>query len=181
MTDKSNEGIVITHIFDAPRELVWKAWTDPEMAKKWWGPKDFYAPDIRIDLRVGGKYIFAMHGPKGSEWDRDMYSAGVYKEIVPPDPSTPLRAGKLVVTDFFSDEEGNMKDPTEYEQDANFPKESTVTVLFEDIGDGKTKLSIIYEKPESEEQFQAMLKSGMKEGWGQSLEKLAEAIKSEGD
>lgn len=168
MTGNHEKGIIISHIFDAPRELVWKAWTNPEMATKWWGPKDFYAPSIKIDLRVGGKYIFCMHGPKGSEWDRDMHSSGVYKEIVPNE--------KLVVTDYFSDEEGNMRDPTEFEQDANFPRESTVTVLFEDIGDDKTKLSIIYEKPESEEQFQAMLKSGMKEGWGQSLDKLAQIL-----
>lgn len=60
----------------------------------------------------------------------------------------------------------------------HFPKEMTVTILFEEIEESKTKLSIIYDKPESEEQFQTMLKSGMKEGWGQSLEKLAQVIKS---
>ncbi len=77
MSDK--KGIVIERIFDAPRELVWRAWTDEEMTKKWWGPKDFTAPSIKIDLKVGGKYVFCMRGPKGSEWDKDMYSAGVYK------------------------------------------------------------------------------------------------------
>lgn len=169
----NTDGITIERIFNAPREMVWKAWTDPEMVKKWWGPKDFTAPSIKIDLKVGGKYIFAMHGPEGSEWDRDMYSAGIYKEIVPNE--------KLVVTDYFSDEEGNIIEPSAEGQDPNFPKESTVTVLFEEIEKGKTKLSIIYPQPESKEQLEAMLKSGMKEGWNSSLDKLAETLTKGGD
>lgn len=132
------------------------------------GPEAFTAPSIKVDLRVGGKYIFAMKGPEGSQWDRVMYSAGVYKEIVPNE--------KLVVTDYFSDEDGNMISPYKEGQDANFPKEMTVTVLFEEAGDGKTKLSMIYPRPETEEQYQAMLKSGMKEGWMSSLEKMAKTL-----
>ncbi len=176
MANQNKNGLEITRIFDAPVEMVWKFWTEEEMAKKWWGPKDFTAPSIKIDLRVGGKYIFAMHGPKGSKWDKDMYSAGIYKEIVPP--STSSGQAKLVVTDYFSDENGNMTTPIDSGlEDPNFPKEHTVTVLFEEIESGKTKLSIIYPKPETEKQFQAMLKSGMKEGWNSSLDKLAEALK----
>jgi len=163
-----DKGITIERVFNAPKELVYKAWTDEELAKKWWGPEGFTAPSIKMDLRVGGKYVFAIHGPEGSEWDKDMYSAGVYKEIVPNE--------KLVVTDYFSDEQGNVMEPAEQGQDPNFPKEMTVTVLFEDIEEGKSKLSIIYDRPESEEQFQAMLKSGMKEGWNSSLNKMEKAL-----
>lgn len=162
-------GVTIERVFNAPVEMVWKAWTDEELAMKWWGPEGFTAPSIRMDLRVGGKYVFAMHGPEGSEWDKDMYSAGVYKEIVPNK--------KLVVTDYFSDEAGNIMAPSEQGQDPNFPKEMTVTILFEQIEDNKTKLSIIYQRPETEEQYQAMLKSGMKEGWNSSLNKMEEALK----
>ena len=168
-TESRISEIVITREFDAPRERVWKAWTEPELVKQWWGPEQFTAPSIKIDLRVGGKYIFAMHGPAGSEWDKDMYSAGVYKEIVPNE--------KLVVTDYFSDENGNKLPPAQYGQDAAFPSEMKVTVLFEEIGKGKTRLSIVYPKPETEAQFQAMLKSGMQEGWNSSLNKLAEALR----
>lgn len=163
-----DKGITIERVFNAPKELVYKAWTNEELAKMWWGPEGFTAPSIKMDLRVGGKYVFAMHGPEGSEWDKDMYSAGVYKEIVPNE--------KLVVTDYFSDEQGNVMEPAEQGQDPNFPKEMTVTVLFEDIEEGKSKLSIIYDRPESEEQFQAMLKSGMKEGWNSSLNKMEKAL-----
>jgi len=164
------KGITIERVFDAPREMVWRAWTDPEMAKKWWGPEGFTAPSIKIDLRIGGKYIFAMHGPAGSQWDRDMYSAGEYIEIVPHE--------KLVVTDYFSDENGNMIEPLKEGQDPSFPKVVTVTVLFEEVESGKTKLSILYPKPATEEEFQAMLKSGMNEGWNSSLNKLEASLKS---
>jgi uncharacterized protein YndB with AHSA1/START domain len=162
------DSIVIERIFDAPKEKVWEAWTNPEIIKKWWGPEGFSAPSIKIDLRVGGKYVFAMHGPKDSEWDRDMYSAGVYKEIIPME--------KIVASDYFSDENGNKIKPSDEGQDANFPTEMNSTVLFEDLGNGKTKLSIIYPKPENEAQFQAMLKSGMKEGWQSSLNKLEASL-----
>jgi uncharacterized protein YndB with AHSA1/START domain len=164
------KAVVIERIFNAPRELVWKAWTDEEMAKKWWGPEGFTAPSIKMDLRVGGKYIFAMQGEPGSQWEDVSYSAGVYKEIVPHE--------KLVITDYFSDENGNLMDPEKFGQDPNFPKEAEVTVLFEEIEGGKTKLSIKYPKPETEAQMEAILKSRMEDGWQSSLNKLEASLKS---
>lgn len=168
MEDAQN-GLTITRIFDAPREFVWKAWTDPELITKWWGPEGFTSPSAKVDLQVGGKAIFAMRGPVGSEWDRVMYSSGVYKEIIPYE--------KIVTTDYFSDAEGNMIEPSAEGQDPNFPKEMTITILFEEVENGKTKLSVIYPKPETKEQMESMLKSGMEEGWSSSLNKLAIAIK----
>lgn len=162
------EPIIITREFNASKESVYKAWTVPELAKKWWGPEDFTAPSIKIDLKVGGMYIFAMQGPKGSEWDKVMYSAGVYKEIVPNE--------KLVVTDYFSDEDGNKMSPADYGMGSNFPDENIVTVLFEETSPGKTKLSIIYPEPEDQAQMDAILKNGMKEGWNSSLNKLAKSL-----
>lgn len=162
------KDIVIEKVIDAPRKAVWHAWTEPELVKKWWGPEEFTAPSIKINLKVGGRYIFSMHGPKGSEWDKDMYSAGTFKEIVPNE--------KLVVTDFFSDENGQIMEPSDYGMSPDFPKELTVTVLFEEIEQGKTKLSIIYPKPETREQMKAMLKSGIKGGWNSSLNKLKNVL-----
>ncbi len=158
----------ITRVFDAPREMVWKAVTEPEMVKKWWGPKDFTAPSIKIDLRVGGKYIFAMQGPAGSQWDKVMYSAGIYKEIVPME--------KLVSTDYFSNENGDLIPPESYGMPAGFPEENTVVFTFEDEGEGKTKLTIRY-AVESEAVLEAMNKNGMREGWESSLDKLADSLK----
>lgn len=163
-----NDGITIERVFDAPRDLVWKAWTDPEMIKKWWGPEGFTAPSIKIDLRVGGKYTYAMKGPEGSEWDRVMYSSGIIKELVPQE--------KIVSTDYFSDQEGNMIKPSDEGQSEDFPTEMTVTITFKDEGVGKTKLTIFYPKAENEKQYEAMLKSGMQEGWNSSLDKLAKSL-----
>ena len=111
-----------------------------------------------------------MHGPKGSQFDRDFYSAGVYKEIVPHE--------KLVVTDYFSDENGNKTNPTEHGLSADMPAEMTVTVRFQALGKGRTKLSIEYPPPESAAQLEAMIKSGMQEGWNSSLNKLAQSLTS---
>ncbi len=166
----NENGIVIERVFNAPREMVWKAWTDEEMAKQWWGPEGFTAPYAKIDFRVGGKYTLAMHGPKGSQWDHDMYSSGVYKEIVPIE--------KIVTTDYFSDKDGNKIKPSDEGQDENFPTEMTVTITFEEVDNGKTKLTIFYPKAENEAQFEAMLKSGMKEGWNSSLDKMERALEN---
>jgi uncharacterized protein YndB with AHSA1/START domain len=164
MTEQSNEGIIIERVFAAPVAAVWKAWTDPEIVKKWWGPEGFSAPSIKIDLRVGGKYIYGMQGPQGSQWDKVMYSSGVYKEIVPHK--------KIVTSDYFSDEHGNKANPVDFGQDPNSPMEMEAVITFEEVEEGKTKLTVTYPRPENEAQFAAMLKSGMKEGWQSSLNKF---------
>ena len=65
------ERMVITRVFDAPRELVWKAWTDPKYVMQWWGPKGFTAPVCKIDFRVGGKFLCCMRAPDGQEgWNQ---------------------------------------------------------------------------------------------------------------
>jgi uncharacterized protein YndB with AHSA1/START domain len=76
-------GRVITQerIFDAPRELVWMAWTDPRHADKWWGPRGFRNETRSMDFRVGGKWRYVMHGPDGREWDNWQ----LFEEIVKPE------------------------------------------------------------------------------------------------
>lgn len=169
MEDKN--GIKIVRVFDAPRELVWKYWTEPEYIKKWWGPEGFYAPNIKVDLRVGGKYVYTMHGPKGTKFDKDMYSAGEYIEIVPME--------KTVATDYFSDENGNMIEPVDAGMDANMPKIMMVATVFEDEPDRKTKLIIMYPRPETDAEWEAIQKNGMVDGWNSSLNKLEAVLKQE--
>ncbi|MBI3888077.1 SRPBCC domain-containing protein [Candidatus Microgenomates bacterium] len=159
--------IIISRTFAAPREIVWQAWTDPETVKKWWGPKDFWSPSIKIDFKVGGKYLYCMHGPKDSPFDKDLYSAGEYKEIIPLE--------KIVAADYFSDEFGNKTSPTEVGLPPNMPLDMFVTTTFDDIGGTKTKLSIIY-NPGSPEIRQAMIDSKIEEGWSSSLDKLASIL-----
>ncbi|HEX6281704.1 MAG TPA: SRPBCC domain-containing protein [Nitrososphaera sp.] len=88
--------LIITHVFDAPRELVWKGWTDPERVKRWWGPKGFTAPFCKTDLQVGGVFHYCMRSPEG----KDYWNTGAYPEIVEPE--------RMVCTDSFADEEGNV-------------------------------------------------------------------------
>ena len=93
------ERMVITRVFDAPRELVWKAWTDPKYVMQWWGPKGFTAPVCKIDFRVGGKFLCCMRTPDGQEF----WNAGEYHEIVPYE--------KIVSSMYFADAKGNKIEP----------------------------------------------------------------------
>jgi uncharacterized protein YndB with AHSA1/START domain len=159
LSSLTGNELKIERIFDAPRELVWKAWTEPERIMRWWGPKDFTSPSCKIDFRVGGTYLFCMRWPHGS----DLWSTGVYLEIV--------QLEKIVYTDSFADEKGNVVPATYYGFSGDFPMENQVTLIFEDI-DGKTKLTLIHEGlPAGEHRNNASI------GWNQSLDKLAESIK----
>ncbi len=154
----NTKDIVITRIFNAPRERVWQAWTDPAEIKKWWGPKDFTCPDGTIDLRVGGKYNYCMRGPAGSDFDKDMWSGGEYKEVIPME--------KIVATDYFTDKDGNWVSPKDYGMPGEWPEKMEVTVTFEDAGEGKTKLTIVHKGHPSEMADMA------EQGWSQSLDKF---------
>jgi uncharacterized protein YndB with AHSA1/START domain len=156
MTQSSNTGaptkegvLVIERVFNAPRELVWKAWTDPEQVKKWWGPKGFTTPVAEIDFRVGGK---SLNG-------REIWSTGVYKEIVPPE--------RFVTTDCFSDKDGNVVHGSVYGMPEDMPMEMMLTVSFEDLGGGKTKMTLVHEGLPAGEML-----GGANQGWNESFDKL---------
>ncbi len=150
-------ALVIERVFDAPVELVWKAWTDPKQMMKWWGPEGFTAPVCEVDFRVGGKVLAAMQSPDFND-GKPIWSTGTYKEIVPME--------RIVSTDSFSDEHGNLVPPSDYGMEGDAPLEMLLTVIFEDLG-GKTKLTLRHEGlPASESE-------GANVGWNQSLDKLA--------
>jgi len=155
----ASKTVHITRIFDAPRQRVWDAWTKPEELKKWWGPKDFTCPDGTSDLRVGGTYNYCMRGPAGSDFDKDMWSGGTYKEIIPLE--------KIVASDYFTDAEGNKINPKEYGMPGDWPEEMLVTVTFEDAGEGKTKLTLVHEGHPAEMADMA------EAGWNESLDKFS--------
>lgn len=161
-------ALVIERVFNAPRQMVWDAWTKPEIMKQWWGPAGWSSPDFEMDFREGGKYLASMEGPMPDGKVVKVWSGGVYKQIVPLE--------KIVVSDYFSNEAGDKIRPDKAGMDPNFPEEMEVTFLFEDAGEGKTKFTLIYPKPESEEAVKAMMASGMKEGWNSSLDKLASEL-----
>src|SRR5260370_18353649 len=100
-TVNEKERMVITRVFDAPRALVWKAWTDPQYVMQWWGPKGFTAPFCKIDFRVGGKFLCCMKSPDGQEG----WNGGEYHENVPHQ--------KIVYSLYIADSNGNKVRPSE--------------------------------------------------------------------
>lgn len=158
ITERTKD-LIITRTFDAPVELVWEAWTTPKAYKKWWGPKGFTCPYCELDLQVGGKFLGCMRSAEGKEF----WSTGTYKKIEP--------MKKLVCTDSFADEKGNVVSASHYGME-EFPMELLMTVKFEEIN-SKTKMTLRHEGfPEGETLEQA------RDGWNQSFDKMAEYLKN---
>jgi uncharacterized protein YndB with AHSA1/START domain len=157
-TKQAEQNLAITRVINAPRELVFKAWTDPEMFKKWWGPHGFTTPVCEIDFRPGGKILFCMRSPDG----KDYWNGGVYRKIVEP--------SLIVTSDYFADEKGNKVSPAVYGMVGEFPDELEITIRFDKV-DGKTRLTMEQSIPLSIAQ-----RIGAPRGWNQSFDKLAEYL-----
>jgi uncharacterized protein YndB with AHSA1/START domain len=156
------DDLVITRILDAPLDMVWKAWTDPQQVMHWWGPKYYTSHTCKIDLHEGGKYIFSMRAPK-DQGGQEQYSAGVYSKIVSME--------RLEFTQCISDKDGNKIDPTQIGLPPDFPKEMHMMVLFKAKG-SMTELTIRVENAPVGQMYVYALA-----GWHQSIDKLAEILK----
>lgn len=154
--------LVIIRVFDAPIELVWKAWTDPQQVMRWWGPKGFTSPSCKIDFREGGQFIFCMRAPKDFQGGQDFYTAGVYKKIVP--------MNLIEFSQGLADKDGNRVDPTTMGMPPDFPKEIPSALAFKRVGN-KTELTAT-EYGWTEGQMRDMSESGLNE----CLDKLAEVL-----
>jgi len=154
--------IVITRVFNAPREKVWKAFTEPAHVKNWWGPKGVTTPVWKADLRVGGNVLSAMKPSEGQL----VWGKGTYLELVKPN--------RLVVTDSFADEKGNTVQASHYGMDADFPLELLITITFEEH-DGKTTMTLTHG---SEGHISDFNREGMRDGWNESFDKLDEYLKT---
>jgi uncharacterized protein YndB with AHSA1/START domain len=148
-TNAADRELVIERIFDAPRELVWKAWTESEHLMRWWMPRVFTMSFCEVDLRPGGVLHFCHRWPSGE----DTWVQGVYSEVLKPD--------RIVFTLGFSDEAGN---PVER---PGFAKETLVTVTLAEH-DGKTKVVV--------RQAGLIVEQGERQGWSESLDRLAELL-----
>lgn len=150
LTTPSDREIVIARVFDAPRELVWRAYIDPEMLGQWWGRGNKLVIE-RLEVERGGHWRFVEHGPDGVHGFE-----GRFREVMPPE--------RLVQT---------------FEWDGMPGYVVLNSATFEDLGDGRTKVittSLFY----TSEERDGMLNSGMEQGLSQSyaaLDKLLESIK----
>ncbi len=146
VTTPTDREIVMTRVFDAPRRLVFDAFSKPELLKRWFGPRGWSLVVCEVDLRVGGGFRFVLRGPDGSE----MGMRGVYREIVPPERS--------VHVETFDD----------------YPGESIVTAVLTEQ-DGRTTFTATVLYP-SKEVRDIVIKSGMEHGAAESYDKLAEML-----
>ncbi len=158
-TANETERMVVTRIFDAPRALVWKAFTDPQYVMQWWGPKGFTAPVCKMDFRVGGKFLYCMRAPDGQEF----WNAGEYREIVLHE--------KIVSSMYFADSQGNKVEAAHYGMDHTAIDDAYDVITFEDFGNGQTKLTFT-----GNETMEQAINSGQVEGWNQILDKAAAVV-----
>ena len=145
-TMPSNRDLVITRVFDAPRDLVFRAWTEPDRAARWWGPQGFTTLSCEMDVRPCGAYRRCMRSPEGAVY----CTRGVYRQIMPLE--------RLVFTYAWEDAEGRPG------------HETLVTVTFAEHG-GKTKLTLhqaMFDTVESRDAHQG--------GWTSCFERFAEYL-----
>lgn len=153
--------LVMNRLFLAPRDLVWKSWTEPEQIKVWSAPNNFSTPVYRIDLRVGGHYHNCMRSDDGTI---EVWNTGTYLEIIPQE--------KIVMTDSFADSDGHVVRASFYGMGDEFPLESKVTLLFESAGEN-TQFTLVYEDVST---IPAEHLQGMTKGWNEMLDKLADYL-----
>jgi uncharacterized protein YndB with AHSA1/START domain len=151
VTLPSDREILMTRVFDAPRDLVFDAFTKPELLKRWFGPRGWTLDVCEVDHRVGGGFRFVLRGPNGAL----MGMRGVYREIVRPERSVHMES--------FDD----------------YPGESQVTGVFQEH-DGKTTLTVTVLYP-SKEARDIVLKSGMEHGAAETYDRLAEMLAERGN
>ena len=141
--------LTITRLFDAPRALVWQAWTDPKHAMNWWGPRDYPAREVAMDVRVGGRW---RHCLRSTATGADLWHGGVFREVVPPE--------RLVFT-FAWDEEGERG------------IENVVTITF--TAQGRKTLMNFRQTPfQSAEE-----RDGHQGGWGSAFDRLDDLFASQ--
>lgn len=154
----SSPVVHIERTFHAPVERVWQAWSNVELIKQWWGPKEYSAPEAKIDFRVGGKYLFAMKGPD----QKVVWSGGVCKEIIPNK--------KIVWTDHFADKDGNIVSAASVGMPGDWPEDLRVTIQFESVSPQETKMVLDHEGIPKDMHDDCVA------GWGESIDKLQKLL-----
>ena len=150
-TPTSDRELVLTRIIDAPREKLFRAWTDPELLKQWFAPLPYTTPHAEMDVRPGGSSLIVMRGPDGNEFP----NRGVYLEVVENE--------RIVFTDAYT----KAWEPSE-------KPFMTVILTFEDEG-GKTRYTarVLHWMVADREMHEKM---GFHEGWGQCADQLAALV-----
>src|SRR5262249_17885860 len=147
VTLPTDREVMLTRVFDAPRALVFEAFTKADLLKRWFGPRGFTMPVCEVDFKVGGGFRFILRGPDGHE----MGMRGEYREIVAPE--------RMVHMESFDDFPG--------------PPAQVTTLFIEQ--DGKTTMTATILSP-SKEVRDAVIQSGMEHGAAETYDRLAELL-----
>ena len=150
--EQDPRSIIGTRLLDAPRKLVFAAWTDPKHLAQWWGPNGFTTTTQAFDFRPGGVWRFVMHGPDG----RDYQNRITFDEIAPPERIVYRHAG------------GDDVEPVQFTQ----------TVTFEDIGNGQTRLTWHGRFPSAEERARVIKEYGADKGLVETMARLVDYVAS---
>ncbi|MGH7493016.1 MAG: SRPBCC domain-containing protein [bacterium] len=152
----SKKDLTITRIFDAPRELVWSAWTDSEHVKRWWGPTGFTAPIAKMEVREGGTSLVCMRSPEG----QDFYNTWTYQKI------TPMEHLEFILD--WADKDGIRIDPVKMGMPPDMPRYVRHVITFKAVGDNKTEMTVTEYGYTSDQMFD-LSKAGLE----QCLDKMA--------
>jgi uncharacterized protein YndB with AHSA1/START domain len=150
--------MVLTRVFDAPVESVWRAWTDSEQLMRWWGPTGFTCPVARMDVRQGGTSLVAMRSPDG----QDHYNTWTYRSVEP--------TRRLEFVQRFADQDGNHLEPADLGLPPGIPDQVPHVLTFNAV-DGRTELTV-RESGYPSEQIVEVSRTGM----AQCLDKLATSL-----
>jgi uncharacterized protein YndB with AHSA1/START domain len=160
MSAAPSKDFVISRVFNALRDLLWKCFTEPERMSQWWGPKGVKIVKSQMDFRVGGTYHYGMQNPDGQV----MWGRKVYREITPPE--------RVVLIDSFSDEAGGLG---RHPLAPQWPPQMHTIFTFEDEPGGKTRFTVRWSPYEATPEEQAVFDTGhdsMTMGWSGTLERL---------
>jgi uncharacterized protein YndB with AHSA1/START domain len=125
--------LVVTRVFDVPLEQAWKAWSEPELVKQWWGPTGFTCPLANMDFREGGTSLVCMRAPK-EYGGQDMYNTWTYQNIVPTQ--------RIEFIQYFTDKDGNRLGPAALGLPPGIPKDVCHVITFKALGNGKTEITV---------------------------------------
>jgi uncharacterized protein YndB with AHSA1/START domain len=150
------KDIVVTRVFDAPLEPVWKAWVEPDRVRQWWGPQGFTSPLAQMDFREGGTSLVCMRSPDG----HDLYNTWTYQKIVP--------AQQMEFIMSFADKDGNTVDPVTIGLPPDVPQDVRHLVTFKAVAVNKTEMTVT-EFGYTSDQIFDLSKAGLE----QCLDKMA--------
>jgi uncharacterized protein YndB with AHSA1/START domain len=158
-SEKKTHDVIVTRAFDAPRERLWRAWSEPDEVMRWWGPQGFTSPMCRMDFRTGGTTLVCMRSDQG--WE--LFNTWSYRSIVPME--------RIEFVNGFADRDGKSVTPTELGLPSGIPREVLHVVTFSAIDGARAKLTV-HEHGYPDAEIVEISRAGME----QCLDKMAISV-----